>query len=178
MLGFTPGIWFLSSSIFFQQLRIRGKAWNRGNCEGNSSHNSINMTGNQNSGDWEPEYTQKSKQYYLVELTCFLSLLKFMTKIWVTSNTFVSNPDCSDLLSTTTERTTPSTGGRASEGGDEETPYVGGHDLLFARPLGAPTATAPGGHMTSSRPMGSKVMDTKQRKDRTTTRQTLTWTSR
>ncbi|XP_040900663.1 thyroid hormone receptor-associated protein 3 isoform X3 [Toxotes jaculatrix] len=48
------------------QVRIRGRGWNRGNCQGNSTHsNPTNMAGHPKSEDWDPEYTPKSKQYYL-----------------------------------------------------------------------------------------------------------------
>lgn len=50
----------------FQQVQIRGRGWNRGNCQGNSSlSNPMNMAGPKKE-DWDPEYTPKSKQYYLV----------------------------------------------------------------------------------------------------------------
>ncbi|XP_029360669.1 thyroid hormone receptor-associated protein 3 isoform X2 [Echeneis naucrates] len=50
------------------QVRIRGRSWNRGSCQGNSlNNNSANMAGQsvKSSEDWDPEYTPKSKQYYL-----------------------------------------------------------------------------------------------------------------
>ncbi|XP_028984408.1 thyroid hormone receptor-associated protein 3 isoform X2 [Betta splendens] len=48
------------------QVRIRGRAWNRGNCQTNTSNsNTINMAGFQKSEDWDPEYNPKSKTYYL-----------------------------------------------------------------------------------------------------------------
>ncbi|XP_018555416.1 thyroid hormone receptor-associated protein 3 isoform X2 [Lates calcarifer] len=48
------------------QIRIRGRGWNRGNCQGNSSHsNPMNMGGHPKNEGWDPEYTPKSKQYYL-----------------------------------------------------------------------------------------------------------------
>ncbi|XP_047455561.1 thyroid hormone receptor-associated protein 3 isoform X2 [Mugil cephalus] len=48
------------------QVKIRGRGWNRGNCQGNSSQsNPVNTAAHQKSEDWDPEYTPKSKKYYL-----------------------------------------------------------------------------------------------------------------
>lgn len=48
------------------QVRIRGRGWNRGSYQGNGSHsNSVNMTVHSKNEDWDPEYTPKSKKYYL-----------------------------------------------------------------------------------------------------------------
>uniref|UniRef100_A0A3Q3JDE0 Btz domain-containing protein n=1 Tax=Monopterus albus TaxID=43700 RepID=A0A3Q3JDE0_MONAL len=45
------------------QLQIHGRGWNRGNCHGNS--NPVSMAVIPKSDDWDPEYTPKSKKYYL-----------------------------------------------------------------------------------------------------------------
>ncbi|XP_029929028.1 thyroid hormone receptor-associated protein 3 isoform X2 [Myripristis murdjan] len=48
------------------QFRIRGRAWNRGNYQGNGSHsNPVNIPVHMKNEDWDPEYTPKSKKYYL-----------------------------------------------------------------------------------------------------------------
>ncbi|XP_028675669.1 thyroid hormone receptor-associated protein 3 isoform X3 [Erpetoichthys calabaricus] len=50
------------------QLRIRGRSWNRGNnSENNSNGNSTNVVTIKRSKEeeWDPEYTPKSKKYYL-----------------------------------------------------------------------------------------------------------------
>ncbi|XP_070691629.1 thyroid hormone receptor-associated protein 3 isoform X3 [Pempheris klunzingeri] len=49
------------------QVRIRGRGWNRGNYQGNCSNsNSIaNMAVHPKNEDWDPEYTPKSRKYYL-----------------------------------------------------------------------------------------------------------------
>ncbi|XP_067457023.1 thyroid hormone receptor-associated protein 3 isoform X2 [Thunnus thynnus] len=48
------------------QVRIRGRGWNRGNYQGNSSHcHPANMAIQPKSEDWDPEYTPKSRKYYL-----------------------------------------------------------------------------------------------------------------
>uniref|UniRef100_A0A672GKE3 Thyroid hormone receptor associated protein 3a n=1 Tax=Salarias fasciatus TaxID=181472 RepID=A0A672GKE3_SALFA len=48
------------------QVRIRGRGWNRGNYQGNSSNsNAVNVAVQQKNEDWNPEYTPKSKKYYL-----------------------------------------------------------------------------------------------------------------
>lgn len=51
----------------FQQVRIRGRSWSRGNCQANSTDSAAMKTEVlPKSEDWEPEYTPKSKKYYLV----------------------------------------------------------------------------------------------------------------
>uniref|UniRef100_A0A3Q1FU96 Thyroid hormone receptor associated protein 3a n=1 Tax=Acanthochromis polyacanthus TaxID=80966 RepID=A0A3Q1FU96_9TELE len=48
------------------QVRIRGRGWNRGSYQGNGSHsNPVNMAIHSKNEDWDPEYTPKSKKYYL-----------------------------------------------------------------------------------------------------------------
>lgn len=49
------------------QLRIRGRAWNRGNLQNNSNGNGPGMGGPMHNmkEDRDPEYTPKSKTYYL-----------------------------------------------------------------------------------------------------------------
>ncbi|XP_070823123.1 thyroid hormone receptor-associated protein 3 isoform X2 [Chaetodon trifascialis] len=49
------------------QVRIRGRGWNRGNYRGNYSHsnNMPNMAAHPKNEDWDPEYTPKSRKYYL-----------------------------------------------------------------------------------------------------------------
>ncbi|XP_034029974.1 thyroid hormone receptor-associated protein 3 isoform X2 [Thalassophryne amazonica] len=48
------------------QIRIHGRDWNRGNYQGNGSNiNPANLGVPQKSEDWDPEYTPKSKEYYL-----------------------------------------------------------------------------------------------------------------
>uniref|UniRef100_A0A667ZCG4 Thyroid hormone receptor associated protein 3 n=1 Tax=Myripristis murdjan TaxID=586833 RepID=A0A667ZCG4_9TELE len=55
-----------SLSLKLQQFRIRGRAWNRGNYQGNGSHsNPVNIPVHMKNEDWDPEYTPKSKKYYL-----------------------------------------------------------------------------------------------------------------
>uniref|UniRef100_A0A3Q3LBE1 Thyroid hormone receptor associated protein 3a n=1 Tax=Mastacembelus armatus TaxID=205130 RepID=A0A3Q3LBE1_9TELE len=48
------------------QANVRGRGWNRGICQGNNSYNnSMNIVVLPKSEDWDPEYTPKSKKYYL-----------------------------------------------------------------------------------------------------------------
>nr|XP_046255475.1 thyroid hormone receptor-associated protein 3 isoform X2 [Scatophagus argus] len=49
------------------QVRIRGRGWNRGNYQGNYSHinNMPIMAVHPKNEDWDPEYTPKSRKYYL-----------------------------------------------------------------------------------------------------------------
>ncbi|KAE8289078.1 Thyroid hormone receptor-associated protein 3 BCLAF1 and THRAP3 family member 2 [Larimichthys crocea] len=49
------------------QVRIRGRGWNRGNYQGNCSQstNMPNMAAHPKNEDWDPEYTPKSRKYYL-----------------------------------------------------------------------------------------------------------------
>ncbi|XP_057196529.1 thyroid hormone receptor-associated protein 3 isoform X2 [Triplophysa rosa] len=44
-------------------LRIRGRSWNRGNFHGNSNGKDAQM--HMKNEDWDPEYTPKSKKYFL-----------------------------------------------------------------------------------------------------------------
>ncbi|KAG2460834.1 M3K5 kinase, partial [Polypterus senegalus] len=50
-----------------KQFRIRGGSWNRGNNSENSNGNSTNVVAIKRSKEeeWDPEYTPKSKKYYL-----------------------------------------------------------------------------------------------------------------
>lgn len=58
-----------------QQIQVRGRGWNRISFQGNSSHsnNMPNMAVNPHKEEWDPEYTPKSRKYYLVHLTSFNS---------------------------------------------------------------------------------------------------------
>ncbi|XP_041843398.1 thyroid hormone receptor-associated protein 3 isoform X3 [Melanotaenia boesemani] len=48
------------------QIRIRGRGWNQGSYQGNSSHsNPVNVAVDPKSEYWDPEFTPKSKKYYL-----------------------------------------------------------------------------------------------------------------
>ncbi|KAK1894853.1 Thyroid hormone receptor-associated protein 3, partial [Dissostichus eleginoides] len=49
------------------QVRIRGRSWNGGNNQGNSSHSNAmaNMEVDPKAEDWDPEFTPKSRKYYL-----------------------------------------------------------------------------------------------------------------
>lgn len=55
---------------------MRGRGWNRGNYPGNNSNgNPANMNPAMRppEEEWDPEYTPKSRKYYLVSvLFCFL----------------------------------------------------------------------------------------------------------
>uniref|UniRef100_H2TQP1 Thyroid hormone receptor associated protein 3 n=1 Tax=Takifugu rubripes TaxID=31033 RepID=H2TQP1_TAKRU len=46
------------------QVRIRGRGWNRGSFQGNASH-SNNLAAHPNKDEWDPEFTPKSRKYYL-----------------------------------------------------------------------------------------------------------------
>jgi len=48
-----------------QQFTVRGRGWNRGNHHGNGIHSNPSAAVTQ-SEDWDPEFTPKSKKYYLV----------------------------------------------------------------------------------------------------------------
>uniref|UniRef100_H2TQP2 Thyroid hormone receptor associated protein 3 n=1 Tax=Takifugu rubripes TaxID=31033 RepID=H2TQP2_TAKRU len=45
-------------------IRIRGRGWNRGSFQGNASH-SNNLAAHPNKDEWDPEFTPKSRKYYL-----------------------------------------------------------------------------------------------------------------
>ncbi|XP_036394247.1 thyroid hormone receptor-associated protein 3 isoform X3 [Megalops cyprinoides] len=50
------------------QFRIRGRSWNRGNYPGNNSNGNpqnMGMPMHPKNEDWDPEYTPKSRKYYL-----------------------------------------------------------------------------------------------------------------
>lgn len=49
------------------QVRIRGRSWSRGSYQGNCSHsnNMLNMAVHSKNEEWDPEYTPKSRKYYL-----------------------------------------------------------------------------------------------------------------
>ncbi|XP_034409425.1 thyroid hormone receptor-associated protein 3 isoform X2 [Cyclopterus lumpus] len=49
------------------QVRIRGRSWNRGNDQGNCSQSNVmaNMAAQPKNEDWDPEFTPKSRKYYL-----------------------------------------------------------------------------------------------------------------
>lgn len=48
------------------QFRIRGRGWNRGNYQGSSTNgNALNMPIHTKNEDWDPEFTPKSRKYYL-----------------------------------------------------------------------------------------------------------------
>lgn len=49
------------------QVRVRGRGWNRISFQGNSSHsnNVTNTSANPSKVEWDPEYTPKSRNYYL-----------------------------------------------------------------------------------------------------------------
>lgn len=52
-----------------QQFRARGRGWGRGNFSGNNNSNSGGNNDFQKRSreeEWDPEYTPKSKKYYLV----------------------------------------------------------------------------------------------------------------
>uniref|UniRef100_A0A3Q3A9M0 Thyroid hormone receptor associated protein 3a n=1 Tax=Kryptolebias marmoratus TaxID=37003 RepID=A0A3Q3A9M0_KRYMA len=52
---------------FFQKIQIRGRGWNKGSNQGNSSYSShMNRAGHPETDDWDPKFTPKSKAYYLV----------------------------------------------------------------------------------------------------------------
>lgn len=66
---------FLSKSsyfiFFFQFPRVRGRGWNRGNYPGNNSNGNpanMNPVVRPPEEEWDPEYTPKSRKYYLVSL--------------------------------------------------------------------------------------------------------------
>lgn len=54
-----------------QQFRARGRGWARGTFSGNTNNNNSSSGGNDfqkrtREEEWDPEYTPKSKKYYLV----------------------------------------------------------------------------------------------------------------
>lgn len=53
-----------------QQFRARGRGWGRGTFSGNSNNNNSSASGDfqkrTREEEWDPEYTPKSKKYYLV----------------------------------------------------------------------------------------------------------------
>lgn len=69
-------LWYLRLQFAVsQQLRIRGRSWNRGNVHGSSNGDSqMNMSAKND--DWDQEYTPKSKKYFLVscDLLLYLSI--------------------------------------------------------------------------------------------------------
>lgn len=58
-----------SPLLLLQQFRARGRGWGRGNFSGNNNSNSGGNNDFQKRSreeEWDPEYTPKSKKYYLV----------------------------------------------------------------------------------------------------------------
>lgn len=56
---------------WFQFPRVRGRGWNRGNYPGNNSNGNpanMNPAARPPDEEWDPEYTPKSRKYYLVRL--------------------------------------------------------------------------------------------------------------
>lgn len=57
------------SLFWFQFPRVRGRGWNRGNYQGNNSNGNpgnVNVPVRPPEEEWDPEYTPKSRKYYLV----------------------------------------------------------------------------------------------------------------
>lgn len=55
--------------VFGQFPRVRGRGWNRGNYPGNNSNGNpanMNPVVRPPEEEWDPEYTPKSRKYYLV----------------------------------------------------------------------------------------------------------------
>lgn len=56
--------------VFLRQFpRVRGRGWNRGNYPGNNSNGNpanVNPVVRPPEDEWDPEYTPKSRKYYLV----------------------------------------------------------------------------------------------------------------
>ncbi|CAG03501.1 unnamed protein product [Tetraodon nigroviridis] len=67
----SPGSVEITRPLGGFQVQIRGRGWNRGSFQGNCSH-SNNLMLLPNKDEWDPEYTPKSRKYYLVGLICFL----------------------------------------------------------------------------------------------------------
>lgn len=70
----TATILFFFHVLLVQQFRARGRGWGRGNFSGNNNSNSGGNNDFQKRNrdeEWDPEYTPKSKKYYLV---CVLSI--------------------------------------------------------------------------------------------------------
>lgn len=72
-LGWEDTAWvallFFSFVLLLQQFRARGRGWGRGNFSGNNNSNSGGNSDFQKRSreeEWDPEYTPKSKKYYLV----------------------------------------------------------------------------------------------------------------
>lgn len=60
---------YFSPVLLLQQFRARGRGWGRGNFSGNNNSNSGGNNDFQKRSreeEWDPEYTPKSKKYYLV----------------------------------------------------------------------------------------------------------------
>lgn len=65
----SAAVLFFSSVLLLQQFRARGRGWGRGNFSGNNNSNSGGNNDFQKRSreeEWDPEYTPKSKKYYLV----------------------------------------------------------------------------------------------------------------
>lgn len=61
--------------LIFQFPRVRGRGWNRGNYPGNNSNGNpanMNPVVRPPEEEWDPEYTPKSRKYYLVSLLCLI----------------------------------------------------------------------------------------------------------
>lgn len=60
--------WFFVpfSGLLLQQFRARGRGWGRGTYSGNNSSSSNDFQKRNREEEWDPEYTPKSKKYYLV----------------------------------------------------------------------------------------------------------------
>lgn len=77
----TTAILFFFHVLLFQQFRARGRGWGRGNFSGNNNSNSGGNNDFQKrtrEEEWDPEYTPKSKKYYLV---CVWS-----TETWISAS--------------------------------------------------------------------------------------------
>lgn len=127
--------------------------------------------------DWDPEYTPKSRKYYLVgsiSFPCLPSVLNEPHGVLSSSSLHFCNC-CLDTpasflrlsLSMMTETGRQSASGWTTEGEDGEASREEGPDSSSAKPPGAPTPMAPNGPMTSSRSTGSKVASRKRRQYRT-----------
>lgn len=65
----TTTFLFFFRVLLLQQFRARGRGWGRGNFSGNNNSNSGGNNDFQKRNrdeEWDPEYTPKSKKYYLV----------------------------------------------------------------------------------------------------------------
>ncbi|XP_061090883.1 thyroid hormone receptor-associated protein 3 isoform X5 [Conger conger] len=136
------------------QFRIRGRGWNRGSYPGNNSNGNPPNMGpvptHPKSEDWDPEYTPKSRKYYLVSFFWLFIFLYFSPPFRLGTKEKLRI-----RAHMTTERARATRSGWTTAGAGAATSCAGGAASSCARRR--PPAAAPSGHTTSSRAAGRRA---------------------